>query len=62
VPHCMIRDVNGFGVYQRRGIGNIMNEIHARRVDIDPAEVMGDDVGRSKSSDGPTRSEKALAW
>ena len=45
-----------------RGIGNIMNEIHARRVDIDPAEVMGDGVGRSKSSDGPTRSEKALAW
>jgi hypothetical protein len=40
----------------------IPNEIHARRVDIDPAEVMDDGVGRPKASDGPRRSEKALAW
>jgi hypothetical protein len=41
-----IRDVNRV-VYQRRGIANIPNEIHARCVDINPAEVIGDgEVGR----------------
>jgi hypothetical protein len=41
----------------------IPNEIHALCIDINPAEeVMGDGEGRPKASDGPTRSEKVLAW
>jgi hypothetical protein len=60
--------MSGFGAWEEAGlpqrwwIATIPNEIHARRVDIDPAEVMGDGVGRPKASDGPTRSEKGLAW
>lgn len=39
---------------RRGGVTSMLMDCHA--------EVMGDCVGRLKASDGPMRSEKALAW